>query len=351
MNSNRHFYVDWLRVIAVFLLILYHTAIVFQPWGTMIGFITNEEKWTGLWLPMQMLNIWRIPLLFFVSGMGVCFSIQTKNWKEFITERTLRILLPFLFGYFVLVPFQSLIWLNIYKIPFVYLPNSGHLWFLGNLFVYVLLFSFQFIYLKNNFKSKLAITLKKILSNPISILLVMFCFVIEALIVKPFPFEMYATTLHGFVLGMLAFLFGFCFAYTGDNFFLMIRKWKWLTLFLAFGLYTSRILQNLNSAPNYLLAIESAFWIITILAFTNQYLNRSSNFLNYMNKAVYPIYMIHIIVLFAISKILLPLQMNVQLKFILLLLFTGFGSWLLYEFIIKRIKLIRPLFGLKQSSI
>jgi len=108
-TAERRFDIDWLRVIAIGLLILYHLGFVFLPWGVFIGFIQNEASLDALWVPMSMLNIWRIPLLFFVSGMGVCFAIRKRSWKELILERSRRILLPFLFGMFCIVPLHLFI--------------------------------------------------------------------------------------------------------------------------------------------------------------------------------------------------------------------------------------------------
>ena len=122
---DRRFDIDWLRVIAIGLLLLYHVAIGFQPWGIMIGFITNDKPWTGLWLPMAMLNVWRIPLLFFVSGMGVYFALQQRSWKDLIAERSLRILIPFVFGIFVIAPFGILMWQYYNKFPVSYNANPA----------------------------------------------------------------------------------------------------------------------------------------------------------------------------------------------------------------------------------
>jgi len=65
--------VDWIRVIALGLLIIYHAVVAFQPWGHKIWFIENGEHLEVLWIPMAMINVWRIPILFMVSGMGVFF--------------------------------------------------------------------------------------------------------------------------------------------------------------------------------------------------------------------------------------------------------------------------------------
>jgi len=65
MKPDRRHDIDWLRVIAIGLLLIYHIAIIFQPWGLFIGFIQSEESVKTLWTPMTMLNVWRIPLLFY----------------------------------------------------------------------------------------------------------------------------------------------------------------------------------------------------------------------------------------------------------------------------------------------
>ena len=37
-SSTRRYDIDWLRSIAIFLLMFYHAAIVFQPWAEYVGF-------------------------------------------------------------------------------------------------------------------------------------------------------------------------------------------------------------------------------------------------------------------------------------------------------------------------
>ena len=120
---DRRYDIDWLRVIAIGLLLVYHIGIGFQPWGVFIGFIQSEKPLNSLWIPMSMVNIWRIPLLFFVSGMGVCFAIRKRNWKQLIQERAKRILLPFLFGIVFIVPMHLLIWQKYYMQDLKYSLN------------------------------------------------------------------------------------------------------------------------------------------------------------------------------------------------------------------------------------
>jgi hypothetical protein len=347
--TNRRYDIDWLRVIAIGLLLIYHVAIAFQSWGIMLGFITNEKPWESLWVPMAVLNVWRIPLLFFVSGMGVYFAIQKRNWKQLLLERSRRILVPFLFGMFCIVPISVYIWQNYYQFDLTYAHHPGHLWFLGNIFVYVVLLSPVFFYLKRNENGKIAKGIKKILSNPLGLLPVIFAFIAEVLIVDPKPYEVYMMTWHGFYLGLLAFFFGFCFVLSGQTFWDMILKWRWLFFSAAVILFVLRITQFQQYAPGYLLVIESDCWIFSVLAFGYKHLNHPGKILSYLSQAVLPVYIVHMIFLSLGSWLIFPLDIGVPLKFILVLMFTGIGCFTLYELIIRRVNIIRPLFGLKRK--
>ena len=147
-DYKRRYDLDWLRVIAIGLLLIYHIAIAFQPWGVFIGFIQNNEMLDWLWVPMSMLNVWRIPLLFFISGMGVYLALRRRNIKELLIERSKRILLPYLFGVVAIVPLHILLWQSYYHQEFNYMINPAHLWFLGNIFVYVIALTPLFFFKK-----------------------------------------------------------------------------------------------------------------------------------------------------------------------------------------------------------
>lgn len=350
LQTDRRCDIDWIRVIAIGLLLIYHVAIGFQRWGIMIGFIANEKSWDSLWIPMSMLNVWRIPLLFFVSGMGVYFAMQRRTWKQLVKERAARILIPYAVGIVAIVPIHVVIWQYHYNFDITYNPNPAHLWFLGNIFCYVILFLPLFFYLKKNENGRVVTTLKKILGHPAGLLLVLGAFVLEAILVNPNPYEMYAMTWHGFFLGLLAFFFGFCFVLAGQGFWQTALKWRWVFLLLATVLFIYRIMQAQMRVPNLQLSIESTLWIFSVFAFGHRYLNRSSTALNYLSQAAYPVYILHMIFLFLGSLMIFPLAIPVQLQFVLVLLFTVAGCFVVYEFIVRRIGFIRPLFGLKRNA-
>ena len=78
----RRYDIDWLRVLVLGLLIIYHSTISFMPFGIKLFFPQNKQTLDILWFVMGLINIWRIPLLFIISGMAVCFSMKRRNWKE-----------------------------------------------------------------------------------------------------------------------------------------------------------------------------------------------------------------------------------------------------------------------------
>ncbi|OJJ16972.1 acyltransferase [marine bacterium AO1-C] len=347
MTENRRHDIDWLRVIAIGLLLVYHIAIIFQPWAMFIGFIRSNDLAESLWAPMMMLNVWRIPLLFYVSGMGLYFAMKKRGSKALILERSRRILLPFVFGFVAITPLHILIFQKYYNLPLSYYASSGHLWFLGNIFIYVLLLSPLFFYLKRQDQSKFKNVISKVLAYAIGPLSIAAFFMLEIALVKPKLFELYAQTWHGFFIGFLAFFFGFLFVYSGKTFWQTVLKWKWLYIGIATILYIIRLTGFGAISNMYITTIESNCWIFGVFGLGYHYLNKPSGLLSYLSQAAYPVYIIHMFVLYAGAWVILPLAAPSLLKFMAITAFTFIVCFLLYEFIIRRLTILRPLFGLK----
>jgi peptidoglycan/LPS O-acetylase OafA/YrhL len=347
LKTERRHDIDWLRVIAIGLLLFYHIAIIFQPWAMMIGFVRSKELMEALWKPMTMLNVWRIPLLFYVSGMGVYFAIRKRNWKELLLERSKRILLPFFFGMLAIVPLHFLVFQKFYNLPLGYFVHPAHLWFLGNIFAYVLILLPLFYHLKKIEEGRFRRGLSRFMSYPIGPLSISAFFILETILVRPQVFEMYALSWHGFFFGLLAFFFGFLLVYSGKTFWQTVLKWRWLYLGLAVAFYIVRLKVFELKSPAYLVAIESNCWIFAVFGFGYKYLNKPGGALSYLSQAAYPIYIIHMFVLYLGAMIILPLELTVIVKFVLIIVFTATVCYLIYEFIIRRIGFLAPLFGLK----
>ncbi|MEM9080836.1 MAG: acyltransferase [Verrucomicrobiota bacterium] len=350
-SSSRRHDVDWVRVIALFLLIIYHLAIAFQPWAHKIYYIQSEQPLTAIWLPLAALNIWRIPILFLISGMGLRFSLQRRTPARLLGERSFRILLPFLFAILVLGPLNALLYLNYYQQPLTYIPNAGHAWFLGNIFLYVLL-TFPLVLLYKKFPhNPLAKLARSLFQHPASLLILLpLPFALEGLLVQPDYYSNFAETPHGFWTGLLSFLLGFLIADLGDTFARSTRQLRFLTLTLASILFAIRLLVfEIDHALPAITGIESILWMLTALGFASQHLNQDSPLLQRLSPAVFPIYLLHFPVQYLVYTLILPLPWPPLLQFLTTIPLTFLLSWLLYE-LLRRISFLRPLFGMKYRT-
>jgi glucan biosynthesis protein C len=200
--------------------------------------------------------------------------------------------------------------------------------------------------LKRNENSKAMCVIKAMFSHPLSLVVVVGAFIAEARIIKPVPYEMYAMTWHGFFLGLLAFFFGFCFMLMGATFWKMLQTWRWLFLALALTGFGFRQFYFGMNTPSYLLVTESQCWILAVLAFGSKHLNRPGSALTYLSQAAYPVYILHMIFLYLGSLLIFRLNIALPIQFVFVLVFTLAGCFLTFE-LIRRVKYLRPLFGLK----
>ena len=263
---------------------------------------------------MGIINIWRIPLLFIISGMGVCFAMRRRNWKELLKDRAKRILLPLIFGSFFIVPISGYLYQKFNNLDPMYFPNGGHLWFLGNIFIYVLILSPIFFSFKRNPDNGLFRCFKWILKFPAALYLFTLPFIIEVVLVAPPQgFASYANTPHGFWLGLLAFFTGFIFISLGEIFWRAVESIKIIALSIAIPLYLVRLLVFQLEGPFILTVIESWSWLFAIFGFGATYLNKPSSTLSYLSKAVYPVYILHMIFLNLSASLILTKPASVDM--------------------------------------
>jgi hypothetical protein len=366
VEKERKYNIDWLRVIAFDLLILYHVGMVFVPWN---WHIKNNVTSDTFILPMMFLNQWRLPLLFVISGMGTCYALSYKTGGIFIKERALRLIVPLVFGILILVPPQVYVerlnqGVN-YKSYFDFYANlfNGtypkgnlswhHLWFIVYLFFYTLLLTPLFIYIRNNPRLKLIDWLNYSLNKyPFTILLLPIPLIIIESTLYPiynytlaFWGDWYALSFYG-----VLFLYGFIFISLKDTFWKLIEKYRLYFLILAL-LLTPTFFLLLRTDYQYLIYVVRLFnlwnWILLLLGYSAKFLNKPSALLTYRNEAVYPFYILHHTVLIILGFYVVKLNLNIPIKFLILVIGTFGIVWLVYELMIRRISLCRILFGMK----
>ncbi len=342
--------IDWVRTVALFLLIIYHTSIAFMPFGPKVFFITNNEYLEILWIPMSLVNIWRIPILFMVSGMGVYFAMKKRSLGKLMGDRVLRILMPLIFGFFFICPISAYLYQLSLGEELKYFPNPGHLWFLGNIFTYTILFIPIFFYFKKNPHNSFMRFFNWLFNYKIGITFLGLVTMAEGIIINPeYGFASYAFTAHGFFLGIICFFVGFCFVSTGKSFWVAVEKSKGFNLIIASSLYFHRMYNLVFHDHGDIMwhnGLESMCWMLAIFGYASKYFNKPSEKLKYLSRAVYPVYIIHMPIQYFLSHLTFGLKISPIAKLILLNAGVFGISFGFYE-IIKKLRWVRPLFGLK----
>jgi surface polysaccharide O-acyltransferase-like enzyme len=371
-NYQRRSDLDWLRVLAFTLLILFHTGMGFNTWN---WHVKNNETTKLFEYIMIFLNQWRMPLLFFISGSAVWFAMDKYGTGRFAWERIKRLLIPLIFGMLVIVPPQVYFervsqgvqfdsYAGFYETVFQLIPypegnfSWHHLWYLPYILIFSLLMLPVFTYLKKPVGKGRLNRVMNLLSTG---KWVYFCFVplmVSQWCLRPFWPDNFANLIDDwaqFTGTLIIFCLGFIFA-SNESIWKKLENSRITFVLLGSGTvtilyfywYTDLNFGILDGAVYW--ALKSAniwFWICVCLGFGSKYLRFKNRFLQYANQAVYPFYVIHQTITVALVFYIRDWPIGIFPKFILVALLTFLISWVLYEFPIKRSNLIRPLFGLK----
>ena len=146
MLDERRYDIDALRSIALFILLIYHLGQSFTSLAPYILFVQNKKVTEGLWPFLNVMNTWRIPLVFLIAGIALRLSFQKRTKLEILKERGKIIGLPWIFGTLVFASSSAFIagkyfnfdinFIEAILLAFEY--NGLHLWFLINLIIYCL---------------------------------------------------------------------------------------------------------------------------------------------------------------------------------------------------------------------
>src|ERR1700761_5425119 len=157
LTARRHD-LDWVRILAFLLLILYHVGMYYVTWD---WHVKSPQASHAIEPLMMLTSPWRLSMLFFVSGVATAYLLA-RTAKGFLGSRSVRLLIPLAFGMAVIVPPQSYLqvvekvgyagsYLEFYKLYLsayhgfckdgacLLLPTWNHLWFVIYLWVYTVL--------------------------------------------------------------------------------------------------------------------------------------------------------------------------------------------------------------------
>lgn len=373
-QSQRHYGMDWLRIAAFALLIVYHVAMVFAPWAWVIH---TPRSYPALIAPMALLTPWRLPLLFAVSGYASRKLFDRSGGAlPFARSRAARLLVPLAFGMFAIVPVEM--WVRVmetgYREGYLHFwaidywrsgefygrefPSWEHLWFVAYLAAYTLLLAAVIAWrraavfaLLDRAADWLAHA-ERLLWVPIAALATLR---LALLFVVP-EHQGLASDWNGHGQYAPIFLFGFALAGAPRLWPAIARLWKAaLALAAAAGTIVVAIeLAYPGTAvpPHALMALDRAArvamaWgmILALFHIAETQWNRDHAWRKPLAEAVFPFYIVHHPAIVLIAWYTLPLEFGPAAEFALLLGGTAAVCLAVYA-IGRRIGWLGPLIGL-----
>ena len=372
--QQREHYIDWIRVLAFLTLIFFHCAMPFVRFNWEIK---NTEHSLFLDRLIIWLHQWRLPLLFFISGVGVSFSLRKRSVAAFFGERVVRLFIPLLFAMFFTIPSQVYFerlqkgqidvgYWNFYPTVWNLVPypegtlNWSHMWFVVYLFVFTILLLPVFAIFKIKFLQQLHLKTDSFFRHPVSNLLLCVPFILYyfwlyvrwpeqgSLLDDWFVFTSSITFyFFGFYLADLQSFWETCENYRTH--FLAVAATCAFALFWKY--YFPVKLPKQQDASLYMYGILDGLhiWaiILAVVGYARHYLNFSNNWLSYLTPAVYPFYILHQTVIVGLGYYVVQWQIPILFKLIALMGGCLIVIFSLYHFVIRNFMVTRVLFGLK----
>ncbi len=368
---------DWIRVGAFGLLILYHVGMFYVPWDWHVKTSQPVE-----WLEpvMQLTNPWRLTLLFLVSGAATRFMADKMKPGALAGLRTARLAPPLILAMVLIVPPQSYYELveNLPGFSDDYLtfwgkyltasghwspkgehlitPTWNHMWFVAYLFLYTLLLALLLWLTPRALKAAEKVLDRMpawtLIAGPV-VVLAAYRLVLGAEISHDLVNDWY-----NHAVSLSAFLFGFLTA-KSPGVKAGFEKARWLTLALWLASWAGWATyawiwrgddavppDALRMAMRCVYGLNSWMAIAAVLGFGARHLTRGGPVLTWLTLAVFPFYIIHQTVIVVAAYHLHKVGLWQPLEAGVLIAITVAGCLLTNE-VARRTPFLRPLFGLK----
>jgi glucan biosynthesis protein C len=362
---------DWVRILAVLLLIPFHTARIFDTFESF--YVKNAEL--SAWLSyavVRFLSVWQMSLLFLVAGASTWYAMRSRSGGQYIVERLKRLMIPFVFGTLVIVPPQmyfallhhsstSASYLEYYPQFFEPRPAEltdysglgptwAHLWFILYLFAIALIALPLFLGLKTRIGQRITARLAGFLERGPALFL----------LAIPFPFVLFLLPeVDGkpFFMYLMVFVYGFVLM-SDARYQRALERNKGAALILGIVCMSITCAIGLSGVQFVDFSLESIllffvnsfniwFWLAAILGFGQKYLNVDNRALRYARNAAYPFYVLHQTVIVAIGFYVVQWSADVLVKFLVIAVCSLVATIGLYDLLVRRTNVTRFLFGMK----
>jgi glucan biosynthesis protein C len=365
---------DWLRVIAIILLLFFHSAMPYvAEWD---WHLKNPETSPLLMEASFFLSRWRMALLFFISGVGTAYALGFRPARGYLAERAKRLVVPLVFGILVVVPPQLYMerlangapygsylefWPSVLRGEAYPEGNTSwhHLWFIAYLFIYSVAALPLFLWLRSDRGRRARAAMERRLAGPALYALgVPLGAVLATLYVRWSGPQDIVNDWGHLVYYFLFFVFGYLVAGAEG-------AWRWMEArrrtSLGLAIACIVVINYLrwndvepawgynpgNAALQMLQGFNAWFWVLALLGFGRRLLSFRNRVLDYASEGIYPFYVLHQTVIVIVAFYVIGAPDGVWAKF----WFTSAVSFALtvalYEFAVRPFRVTRFLFGMK----
>ena len=351
-TDQRMYYIDWLRVIAFGLLFVFHSFRLFDtyPWH-----VKNPETSISINYIIEFMHSWRMYIIFLVSGAGTYFALKSKR-EIFLNGRIRRLIIPYIFGVFVLIPpqkffeaiqqsgFEGSYFQFITQLPHGLInENFGwnliwtgylgyHIWYLVYLFVQTILF-LPLFRLMLRYQNKVCEQSNILFRSFYTFWYIIIPFVLLEFLLRP-AFPQYLNWAD-FATFSLYFLLGFLLQ-INQKIILFIEKNAYKFLLIAitcWSLYLiNRTFLDNISIPEYTLNyffsiilknLNSISWVFAFIGHGKKFLDFNHRYLNDLNQGILPFYILHQTVIVIFGYYVVQWDLSIPEKFLIILTKIG----------------------------
>jgi glucan biosynthesis protein C len=387
IKSERLHYLDWLQVLAILGVVLFHAVHPFDDLGDWI--IKNAEKSALVTFYGGFFTLWGMPFFFLMAGATSWFSLRRRTPGHYIRARVTRLLIPFIIGTIVLTPIQAYYelthngwWQGGSIIDFILSSEARtyyfteyhplilgpeifnrvgyHLWFVAFLFLYALLALPFFTWLKSDSGKQFVASLARLAKWRGGLLVLVIPMVLARfLLQRDKPSDDYGWA--DLVYYLLFFVSGYILI-ADERFLRAIRRdWR---LYLILGIPCTLFFFSMAAdvpvwdwmgspgTPEFYLSwalhgINSWCWTMVMFRVGMRFLDYTSKWLQYAREATFPVFLVHHPVIVFIAFYAVQWEVNLLVKLLVVVIGTFAVSFGTYELLVRRINPVRRFFGMK----
>lgn len=353
---KRNVYLDNIRWMTVLLVLLYHVVYLFNSVGV-FGAVTSFSAVQYQDVLLYLIYPWFMALLFLIAGISARYALLIRTHRQFLRERTRKLLVPSTLGLFCLHWSTGYLYLNIsgglpgvplpFRILITVLSGTGPLWFIQMLW----LFSLFLVLIRKLDRGDQLYQLCGNLSAPVILLLAVPVWLSAQVGNLP------VLTTYRFGIYLFCFLLGY-FVFSHDRVQTITERIRLpmlsIAVVLALVFVRTYFGQNYTSSACLCSPLTNLYLWITILAILGcgkAWGDKSNALTQYLAKSSFGIYIVHYpIAVYACWALSRMTTLPVPLVYLGASLIVLLGSPALYE-LLRRIPIIRfCVLGISRKS-